>query len=91
MIRWIAAVCVLGLFVSVGADCSAQRLPEAVQQVVDAELAFAKMSVERSTKEAFVENLSKDAIVFTNGEPVNGLELWKKRAATNGMLYWWPV
>ncbi len=91
MIRWFVVVYVLGLFVSVGADCSAQRLPESVQQVVDAEIAFAKMSVEKSTKEAFVENLSSEAVVFANGEPVNGLELWKKRPATNGMLYWWPV
>ncbi len=69
----------------------AQRLSGPVQEVVDAELAFAKTSKEKSTKDAFLENLAHDGIIFSNGEPVNGLDTWKKRPASNGVLFWWPV
>lgn len=79
---------VIGLSLTQGLG---QRLSGPVVEVVDAELSFAKMSVERSTKEAFMEFLAIDGIVFSNGEPVNGLDTWKKRPATNGTLFWWPV
>ncbi len=69
----------------------AQRLSGPVQEVVDAEMAFARMSKERSTKEAFIENLSAEAIVFSGGEPVSGLDYWKKRPPGNGTIFWWPV
>lgn len=91
MIRRIAVVCLLLTWVSFRSDVNAQKLPGPVQEVVDAEMAFAQMSKEKSTKEAFLENLAHDAIVFSNGEPVNAVELWKKKPATSGMLYWWPV
>lgn len=91
MIGRIVLVCLLLTWVSFPGEICAQKLSGPVQGVVDAEIAFAQMSKEKSTKEAFMENLSHDAIVFSNGEPVNGLELWKKKPATNGMLYWWPV
>jgi len=77
--------------ISQSKDSRAQRLSGPVQEVVDAELAFAKTSKEKSTKDAFIENLAHDGIIFSNGEPVNGLELWKKRPASNGVLFWWPV
>jgi ketosteroid isomerase-like protein len=79
---------VIGLSLTQGMG---QRLSGPIVELVDAELSFAKMSVERSTKEAFMEYLAIDGIVFSNGEPVNGLDTWKKRPATNGTLFWWPV
>lgn len=84
-------VCLLGVGILFSSNIVAQKLPEPVQAIVDAEIAFAQLSKEKSTREAFLENLALDAIVFSNGEPVNGVDLWKKRPATNGMLYWWPV
>ncbi|HCM75997.1 MAG TPA: hypothetical protein DIS90_06420 [Cytophagales bacterium] len=69
----------------------AQRLSGPVQEVVDAEMSFAKMSKEKGTKDAFMEFLAKDAVVFANGEPINGHELWKKKPNSNGLLFWWPV
>lgn len=84
-------VCLLGVGISFSSNIIAQKLPGPVQEVVDAEIAFARLSKEKSTREAFLENLAADAIMFFNGEPVNGIDLWKKRPATNGMLYWWPV
>lgn len=84
----VCLTCVLAILSQFGL---AQRLSGPVQKVVDAEMAFAKMSRDKSTKEAFMEFMAHDAIIFANGEPVNGMELWKKRPATNGVLYWWPV
>lgn len=91
MISRLVAVCLLGVGIFFSSNVIAQKLPGPVQEVVDAEMAFAQLSKEKSTREAFLENLASDAIVFSNGEPVNGVDLWKKRPATNGMLYWWPV
>lgn len=91
MISRLVVVCLLGVGISFSSNVIAQKLPGPVQEVVDAEIAFAQMSKDKSTREAFLENLAADAIVFSNGEPVNGIDLWKKRPATNGMLYWWPV
>ena len=91
MVRLLAVVVVWAFELSLGAESLAQRLSGPVQAVVEAELSFAKLSKEKSTKEAFMENLHTDGIVFSNGEPVNGIELWKKRPATNGMIFWWPV
>ncbi|HNP08327.1 MAG TPA: DUF4440 domain-containing protein [Cyclobacteriaceae bacterium] len=86
IIGWLVATLAL-----LSVPVKAQRLSGPVQEVVDAEMAFAEMSREKSTKEAFMEFMAADAIVFANGDPVNGVELWKKRPATNGLLYWWPV
>lgn len=91
MVNRLVAVCLLGVGISFGSNVLAQKLPEPVQEMVDTEIAFAQLSKERSTRDAFLEYLAADAIVFSNGEPVNGIDLWKKRPATNGMLYWWPV
>jgi ketosteroid isomerase-like protein len=91
MIGRLVVVCLLGVGISSSSNIIAQKLPGPVQEVVDAEIAFARLSKEKSTREAFLENLAVDAIVFSNGEPVNGIDLWKKRPASNGMLYWWPV
>ncbi|MEQ8424454.1 MAG: hypothetical protein RIA63_07070 [Cyclobacteriaceae bacterium] len=91
MVRCLAVVFLICVLASLGTNVGAQKLSGPVQEVVEAEMAFAKMSVDKSTKDAFVENLANDAIVFSNGEPVNGLELWRKRPASNGVLFWWPV
>ncbi len=91
MIRQYVIVCLLSALAGPNEPCMAQRLSGPVQDVVDAEMAFAEMSRDKGTKEAFMEFLASDAVVFTNGEPVNGLEFWKKKPASNGVLYWWPV
>lgn len=91
MVRFLAFVLVLGVGVSLRFQGLAQRLQGPVQAVVDAELAFANMSKDKGTREAFIEHLASDGIVFSNGEPVNGLDVWKKRPNGNGTLFWWPV
>lgn len=91
MIRCYIIVCLLSGFALQNERVYAQRLSGPIQEVVDAEMAFAKMSMDRGTKEAFIKFLDIDAVGFVNGEPVNGLELWKKKPASNGILYWRPV
>lgn len=66
-----------------------QRNP--AEAVAEAELAFAKTSRETNTVMAFVSNLAPDAIMFRQGEPVDGLSLWEKRTPDSTLLNWWPV
>lgn len=81
MIRCYIIVCLLSGFALQNERVYAQRLSGPIQEVVDAEMAFAKMSMDRGTKEAFIKFLDIDAVGFVNGEPVNGLELWKKKTS----------
>jgi ketosteroid isomerase-like protein len=69
----------------------AQKLPTSVQKVVDAENGFAGTSKQKSTKVAFLSNLATDGIVFSQGNPVNGISLWEKLPENNSLLFWWPV
>ena len=91
MVRHYVVACLLSGFALPHGHLAAQRLSGPIQEMVEAEVSFAKMSLDKSTRDAFMEFLAPDAVVFANGEPVNGLELWKKRPATNGVLFWWPV
>ncbi len=77
----------LTLLVSVTAN--AQR-PEVIS-IADAERAFARKSVEVSTRAAFLENFTGKTIAFNNGEPVPGRAGWEQRPEGNGYLFWWPV
>jgi ketosteroid isomerase-like protein len=61
------------------------------QAVAEAELAFARTSRETNTVNAFLKYLAHNAIMFREGEPVDGLTLWKKRTADSTLLNWWPV
>jgi ketosteroid isomerase-like protein len=60
-------------------------------EVVKAELAFAKMSNDQGTKRAFLSNLSSNSVLFAEGELVNGQDLWNKRPEGTSLLAWWPV
>lgn len=63
----------------------------AAREVADAEFAFAKTSRESNTVNAFLRYLADDAIMFRQGEPVDGLTLWRGRTADSTLLNWWPV
>lgn len=68
---------------------SLQRHP--AEAVAEAELAFAKTSRETNTVNAFVSYLADDAIMFRQGQPVDGLSLWNSRSPDSTLLNWWPV
>jgi ketosteroid isomerase-like protein len=58
--------------------------------LVDAERAFSRASVERGMRDAFLENLADDGVVF---QPlaVNGKQVWQARAASKATLIWEPA
>jgi ketosteroid isomerase-like protein len=58
--------------------------------VVEAERAFARAAATKGTREAFLEFLADDGIIFQPG-PVNGKQFWRERAPGKGLLSWQPV
>ncbi len=61
-----------------------------VDQLVMAEKNFAAYSVNHSTKEAFLQFLDSNGIVFDNGKPVNGIQIWTSRGKNEAVLNWYP-
>jgi ketosteroid isomerase-like protein len=57
--------------------------------VVEMEHAFAKAAATRGTRDAFIEFLADDGIVFQPG-PVNGKKFWTARERRKGLLSWEP-
>jgi ketosteroid isomerase-like protein len=72
------------------AGLGAQTPAEAVRAMVEAERRFYQAGQEKGTRAAFLEFLADDAIVFRPG-PVNGKEVWNKRAETGLDLVWEPT
>ncbi|MDZ7900248.1 MAG: hypothetical protein U5N85_19770 [Arcicella sp.] len=62
----------------------------ALKKMVETEKAFAQTSLDKGTKDTFLEFLSNDAIVFDKGTAINGLEYWQKLDFKNLMI-WQPT
>jgi ketosteroid isomerase-like protein len=62
----------------------------ALDAVVAAEKAFARTAAEKGTREAFLQYLADDSILFAPG-PVPGKEAWQARPAPTSFLSWYPV
>lgn len=60
------------------------------RSLVEAERAFASLSVAKGTREAFLENLADDAVLFHPG-PVNGKRWWTEQPERPGVLTWQPI
>jgi hypothetical protein len=60
------------------------------QEVANAENAFAALSKEGTTREAFLRNISDSTILFQKGKPVKGRKTWKDRSPDTSLLFWWP-
>ena len=58
--------------------------------VVEAERAFARAAATKGTRDAFLEFLAGDGIIFQPG-PVNGKQFWQARAPRKGLLSWEPI
>src|SRR2546422_3063287 len=71
------------------AACAAPVGASSLDTLVAAERAFSSLSVARGMKEAFLANLSDDAVVFGPG-PVNGKQVWRGRPNPAGTLAWAP-
>jgi len=62
----------------------------ALDGVVAAEKAFAKLAAEKGMRDAFIAFLADDSVVF-DPDPMNGKEVWRARPASPGLLEWYPV
>jgi ketosteroid isomerase-like protein len=62
----------------------------ALDSLVAAEKAFARMAAEKGTRDAFLAFLADDALVF-QPDPVNGKQAWKARQPSPALLSWYPV
>src|ERR1043166_6433410 len=60
------------------------------QALVEMEHAFAKAAATKGTRDAFLEFLADDGIIFQPG-PVNGKKFWSERPPRKGLLSWEPV
>ena len=58
--------------------------------IVEAERAFARAAATKGTRDAFLEFLADDGIIFQPG-PVNGKQFWQARAPRKGLLSWQPI
>ncbi|PWK28986.1 uncharacterized protein DUF4440 [Arcicella aurantiaca] len=63
---------------------------DALQEVIKTEKAFAQTSIDKGTKKAFGEFLSKESIVFNKNMPVDGLDYWQKNDF-KGVITWQPT
>jgi ketosteroid isomerase-like protein len=63
---------------------------EELQKIIQTEKAFAQASIDKGTKNAFLEFLSKESIIFDKSMPVNGLEHWQN-LDFKGVMTWQPV
>src|SRR5438552_15104088 len=72
---------------------SAQKQSERMQNrraLVEMEHAFAKAAATKGTRDAFLEFLADDGVIFQPG-PVNGKKLWGERPSRKGLLSWEPI
>lgn len=62
-----------------------------IDGLVNREKAFAQLSKDKGTKEAFLANLADSGLLFRPG-PVNGKQFWQQQTGEdNSMLTWQPV
>ncbi|HMJ09077.1 MAG TPA: hypothetical protein VK468_08730 [Pyrinomonadaceae bacterium] len=60
-----------------------------LQKLVETEKAFAAMAAEKGIKQAFLANMSGDAVIF-QPDKVNGIQYWTARGESKGSLVWTP-
>src|SRR3954468_14494145 len=84
---------VIGSFLLLTNFASAQRQTQRAQNrraLVEMEHAFARAAATKGTRDAFIEFLADDGIIFQPG-PVNGKKFWTERQPRKGLLSWEPV
>jgi ketosteroid isomerase-like protein len=61
-----------------------------LRSLVEAERGFARASIDKGTRAAFIDNLADDSILF-RPRPVNGKKWMEEHKATPGVLTWQPI
>jgi len=78
----------IALFVLMGSGAAAQP---ATEDMVGAERGFAARSMAQGMRAAFLHYSDTGSVMFENGQPVNGYQLWLGREKRPGFLNWKPV
>jgi ketosteroid isomerase-like protein len=66
------------------------KAQQALLEMVNTERNFAKTSVEKNAKEAFLSYLSDSGLVIQKGKVVNGKQAWADRKIDSSELSWFP-
>ena len=85
--RWSPAAFALTLLCPIVARAAAST---ALDSLVAAERAFAARSVEKGVRDAFLEFLAADGVIF-RPLAANGRQVWESRAPVTATLVWEPV
>ena len=70
--------------------CISLQAQESGQSIVNAERAFAAMSVKEGINKAFTKNFDTSCVVFVKGKAVNGYQLYSNNGDKGGLLNWEP-
>lgn len=89
--RLVLLLVICAFALSVAAQKTKQKeASPAFNSLVESEHAFARAAAEKGTRDAFLEFLADDGIVFQPG-PVNGKQSWSARPKRPGLLSWYPI
>jgi ketosteroid isomerase-like protein len=61
-----------------------------IDNLINAEKSFAAYSVAHGTRDAFLNFLDSNGVVFEQGKPANGIQAWEKRKNGPMILNWRP-
>lgn len=86
----VASICLVAITVSNSSIQKESLRKQTRRALVQMEHDFAKAAAEKGTRDAFLEFLAEDGIVFQPG-PVNGKKWWTERAPRKGLLSWTPI
>ncbi|HKC62078.1 MAG TPA: nuclear transport factor 2 family protein [Pyrinomonadaceae bacterium] len=75
---------------AVSAPSQRSNAPSDLQSLVEAERAFARTALAKGTREAFIENLADDAVLF-RPRPVAGKKWMEDHTSQPGVLTWQPI
>jgi ketosteroid isomerase-like protein len=78
------------LFFSISTFAQDPKQKENLHKLIETEKAFAQASIDKGTKNAFLEFLNKESIIFDKSMSVNGLEYWQN-IDFKGVTTWQPV
>ena len=85
--RWSPALLAIALLCPVIVEAAASA---ALDSLVAAERDFARMSVEQGVRDAFLEHLAADGVIF-RPLAINGRQAWEPRGPVAATLVWEPV
>jgi len=88
--RLLTAICLVTLLISLVTAQKESLRTQHRRALVQAERDFATAAAARGTRDAFLEFLADDGILFQPG-PVNGKKFWTERQPRKGLLSWEPI